>query len=144
MIDWQKTSMDFKPQTQVRDVPPSLPRIYAFLKLLFLPQGRLPSSAGETIVIKHEPAIIPLLRAGRITDALQTAYQRLVASGVVPLTKEFHWDDRVGTRLAAALLFPIDEPSIQTLATLVLRKKDPRTIIIGDQNVTIRHHLCCA
>jgi CRISPR-associated protein Csx17 len=122
LLDWQKTEQDFKPQTQTRKVPPSLPRAYALLKLLFLPAGKFQrDKSSEPITIKHEPAIVPLLRAGRMPDALQIAYQRLQASGLTPATRQFHYDDSEGTRLAAALLISIDEPSIRALAELVLR-----------------------
>lgn len=124
LLDWQKDEQNFKPKTQARDIPSSLPRAYALLKLLFLPGGKFQhKEGGETITIKHEPAIVPLLRARRVSDALQIAYQRLQATSLVPATKEFHYDNTEGTRLAAALLIPIDEPSIRALAALVLREK---------------------
>jgi CRISPR-associated protein Csx17 len=124
LLDWQKAEQNFKPRTQQREVAPSLPRAYALLKLLFLPDGKFQrDEESETITIKHEPAIVPLLKAGRVQDALQIAYQRLQASGLTPATREFHYDDSGGTRLAAALLIPIDEPSIRALAELVLRDK---------------------
>ncbi len=114
----------FKPQTQAREVALSLPRAYALLKLLFLPDGKFHrDEESETITIKHEPAIVPLLKAGRVPEALRIAYQRLQASGLTPATREFHYDDSEGTRLAAALLIPIDEPSVRALAELVLRDK---------------------
>jgi CRISPR-associated protein Csx17 len=124
LLDWPKAEQGSKPQTQVRDIPSALPRAYALLKLLFLPGGEFQRDhSGESITIKHEPAMVPLLRAGRLPDALQVAYQRLRAIGLVPATKNFHYDNSQGTRLAAALLIPIDEPSIRALAALVLRDK---------------------
>ncbi len=124
LLDWKRAEQNFKPQAQARDIPSTLPRAYALLKLLFLPGGKFQHEEnGEIITIKHEPAIVPLLRAGRVPDALQIAYQRLQATGLVPATKEFHYDNAEGTRLAAALLIPIDEPSIRALAALVLRDK---------------------
>lgn len=124
LLDWHKAELDFKPRTQARDVPPTLPRAYALLKLLSLPAGKFQrDERSETTIIKHEPAIVPLLRAGRVPDALQVAYQRLQASGLTPATREFHYDNAEGIRLAAALLIPIDEPSIRALAALVLRDK---------------------
>jgi CRISPR-associated protein Csx17 len=124
LLDWHRAEQDFKQQTQTREVAPSLPRAYALLKLLFLPDGKFQrDEESETITIKHEPAIVPLLKAGRVQDALQIAYQRLQASGLTPATREFHYDNAEGTRLAAALLIPIDEPSIYALAELVLRDK---------------------
>jgi CRISPR-associated protein Csx17 len=124
LLEWQKAEPHSKPQTQLRDVPSTLPRAYALLKLLFLPNGKFQrDEGGETITIKHEPALVPLLRAGRVQDALQVAYQRLQATGLRPATKEFHYDNAEERRLAAALLIPVDEPSIRALAALVLREK---------------------
>lgn len=124
LLDWRNAEPHSKPQTQSRDVPPTLPRAYALLKLLFLPGGKFQRDENaEIVTIKHEPAIVPLLRAGRVQDALQIAYQRLQASGLLPATKDFYYNNMEGARLAAALLIPIDEPSIRALAKLVLRDK---------------------
>jgi CRISPR-associated protein Csx17 len=91
------------------------------LKLLFLPEGKFqPKPEAEVIIIKHEPSIIPLLRAGRVSDALDVAARRLRASGVMPLTTDFYLQEEDGVRLAAALLIPIDEPSRRAVARLVL------------------------
>jgi len=100
------------------NVPPTLSRAYAMLKLLFLPEGRL-ERLDEPI--RHEPSIIPLLRAGRIDDALEVADRRLRSSSLVPFTNNFHVSSEEGVLLAAALLIPIDRRAISTLATLVLR-----------------------
>ncbi len=120
LINWQ-TGEPFTPRN-ANVVPPTLPRLYALLKLLFLPEGRL-SRAGqsEPSIIKHEPTIVPLLRAGRVDEAAQIAERRLRASGLVPLTNEFHYPDDEGVRLAAALLIPINEAASNALAALVLR-----------------------
>ncbi len=124
LLNWHKVEQDFKPQTQAPVIEPSLPRAYALLKLLFLPDGKFQRTENSTtITIKHEPAIVPLLKAGRVRDALLIAYQRLKSSGLTPVTSEFHYDDSNGTRLAAALLIPIDELSIRALGELVLRDK---------------------
>jgi CRISPR-associated protein Csx17 len=120
LIDW---SQDKTPESKIekRNIPPTLSRAYALLKLLFLPKGEFqPKPNAETIAIKHEPSIIPLLRAGRVSDALDTAARRLKASGVMPLTTDFYLREEDGARLAAALLIPIDEPSIREIARLVL------------------------
>ena len=115
LINWQNAKRH-ELQKSVK-IPRNLPRIYALLKLLFLPDGKF-YRAGEPI--KHEPSIVPLLRAGRIADALETAERRLKSSGVVPLTKDFYYPSENGARLAAALLIPIDETAINELARLVL------------------------
>lgn len=123
LIDWsQDKAADSK--IEKRNIPPTLSRAYALLKLLFLPKGEVqPKPDAEAIVIKHEPSIIPLLRAGRIPDALDVASRRLRASGVMPLTTDFYVPEKDGARLAAALLIPIDEPSIREIARLVLHDK---------------------
>ena len=123
LLDWSKDDRVFAPAKETRHVPPSLPRAYALLKLIFLPEGKLQlKQGGDSIIIKHEPTIIPLLRAGRVADALDLAERRLKASGLVPLTKDFYFPAEDGARLAAALLIPIDEPSIRELAKLVLHE----------------------
>lgn len=124
LINWQTTKHGFNKYPQAADIPSSLPRAYALLKLLFLPDGKLRrDKQGEIIIIKHEPAIVPLLRAGRLQDAFQIACQRLQSSGLKPAASEFHYDDTEGVRLAAALLIPVDDLSIRALAKLVLRDK---------------------
>ena len=120
LIAW---SHDKTPEAKIekRILPATLARAYALLKLLFLSEGRFRSNPdAEAIVIKHEPSIIPLLRAGRVSDALDTAARRLRASGVRPLTTEYYFQAEDGPRLAAALLIPIDEPSVREIARLVL------------------------
>ncbi len=117
LIDWRNV----KPSVPTgKTNSANLPRIYALLKLLFLPDGKFVRKTGEKIVIKHEPSIVPLLRAGRITDALEIAERRLKSSGVVPLTSDFYYPESEGARLAAALLIPIDQTAINELARLVL------------------------
>jgi CRISPR-associated protein Csx17 len=120
LIDWTNAE-PFESKSETRAVPPTLSRAYALLKLLFLPEGKFqPKPDAETIIIKHEPSIILLLRAGRVSDALDVAARRLRASGVMPLTTDFYLQEEDGVRLAAALLIPIDEPSRRAVARLVL------------------------
>lgn len=123
LLDWYKGETAPPSTKEKRRVPPSLPRAYALLKLLFLPGGKFqPEQDGETI-IKHEPTVVPLLRAGRVADALEVAGRRLKASGLVPLAEDFFFPREDGARLAAALLIPVDEPSVCALARLVLHKQ---------------------
>lgn len=117
LIDWHKPE---KSEPMKKPNSANLPRIYALLKLLFLPDGKLKRENTPEIEIKHEPSIVPLLRAGRISDALETAERRLKSSGVVPLTSDFYYPESEGARLAAALLIPIDQTAINELARLVL------------------------
>ena len=103
-------------------LPPGLPRAYALLKLLFLPGGKLRRRRqSELTEIKHEPSVVPLLRAGRVGDALDTALRRLRSSGLTPYTHQFHVPEKDGARLAAALLIPVSERSTELLAETVLR-----------------------
>jgi CRISPR-associated protein Csx17 len=121
LIDWSQDKT-LESKIEKRNIPPTLSRAYALLKLLFLPKGEFqPDPNAETVIIKHEPSIIPLLRAGRIPDAIDSAARRLRASGVVPLTTDLYLREADGPRLAAALLIPIDKPSIRKIARLVLQ-----------------------
>jgi CRISPR-associated protein Csx17 len=80
-------------------------RSWALLKLLFSPSP-LRGPGGETFRVRAEPSIVPLLRAGRIGQACRIAQRRLLASGLNPLRVDFA-DGNDGTRIAAALLFPV-------------------------------------
>jgi CRISPR-associated protein Csx17 len=113
-----------------------LPRAFALLKLLFLPFP-LRTDASE-VIIKPDPSILPLLRAGRVAEACQIAMRRLRSSGLEPLpyrssggaNRDDAWLDAVplnGTRLAAALLFPVSSRDIYTLCELVLRREEVKT-----------------
>lgn len=124
LINWSQGSVRSPHPSSL--VPPTLPRVYALLKLLFLPDGRLKSKMlTEPITIRHEPAIVPLLRAGRVNEALEIADRRLRICGLMPLTYEFHVASDEGVRLAASLLIPVAEPAINALAALVLRPVSP-------------------
>lgn len=115
LIDWRNEKLFESSKDQNSD---NLPRIYALLKLLFLPDGKFPLANNREI--KHEPSIVPLLRVGRISDALEIAERRLKSSGVMPLTSDFYYPPEEGARLAAALLIPIDQTAINEIAKLVL------------------------
>lgn len=115
-----------------KDVPP-LPRAYALLKLLFLPQPL--TLNGLTVAIKPEPSLVSLLMAGRVGEACQIAMRRLRASGLSPLphprsggvVRDADWEEldslgNDGKRLAAALLLPVSHRSIDRLRGLVTGK----------------------
>jgi CRISPR-associated protein Csx17 len=120
LIDWNASAA--RSVGAARPVPTALSRAYALLKLLFLPDGKLSrGELGEAIVIRHEPSIVPLLCAGRITEAFEIAKRRLRSSGLVPLTCQFHVQPDEGARLAAALLIPIGVRAIGALETMILR-----------------------
>jgi CRISPR-associated protein Csx17 len=120
LIDWHHAA----PRTLrpgAKDAP-ELPRAYALLKLLFLPEGKFVREWGsEPVFIKHEPSVVPLLRAERVAEALEVAARRLRASGLIPFTSEFRYPEDEGPRLAAALLIPIGERDVRELARMVLR-----------------------
>lgn len=131
--------------------PNPLPREYALLKLLFLPRPFVPERSGESfkwrlarrlaggrmeggLVIRPEPRILPLLRAGRIGEACRIAAQRLRVSGLAPMPgplptgvmRDDNWsegamDSRRAQRIAAALLIPISSKSVNCLVDLVCR-----------------------
>ena len=125
LIDWRKPKEFELTKLSEKANSANLPRIYALLKLLFLPDGKFPrANNGE---IKHEPSIVPLLCAGRIADALEIAERRLKSSGIVPLTKDFYYPEEEGARLAAALLIPIDETAITEIAKLILPETEKQT-----------------
>ncbi len=123
-----------------------LPRDYALLKLLCLPcplaagrrDGklcwRLAMDGESGIVIRPEPRIMPLLRAGRIGEACRIAAQRLRVSGLAPMPgplptgvmRDDTWsegamDSRRAQRLAAALLIPISSKSVNRIVDPVCR-----------------------
>ncbi len=123
LIDWRRASRVERSRAKFA-VPAALPRAYALLKLLFLPNGRLYRRGNtEPDIIKHEPRIVPLLRAARVDEAIEIAARRLRASELMPLDHRFHFNERDGTRLAAALLIPIESRAASALADLVLREK---------------------
>jgi CRISPR-associated protein Csx17 len=124
LLNWSQRSARSPHTTHL--LPPALPRAYALLKLLFLPDGKLKRHAlSDAVTIRHEPAIVPLLRAGRLAEALDVADRRLRACSLIPFTCQFHVAQDVGVRLAASLLIPIADPTINALAALVLRSASP-------------------
>lgn len=134
-----------------RAAPNPLPREYALLKLLFLPRPLVPERSGESVkwrlacrlaggrmesglIIRPEPRILPLLRAGRVGEACRIAAQRLRVSGLAPMPgplptgvmRDDNWSEgamgsRRAQRLAAALLIPISSKSVNCLVDLVCR-----------------------
>lgn len=133
---------------EANDLP--LPRVYALLKLLFLPRPLvierqadgtlfarlLRDNESGGIVIRPEPSILNLLRSGRLGEACVIAMRRLRASGldVMPRpirgrrVRDGDWRelDRMGgagidsQRLAAALLIPITDEAVKRLVALVV------------------------
>ena len=124
LLNWSLRSAQFPRISSV--LPPTLPRAYALLKLLSLPDGKLKRyGLTEAVTIRHEPTIVPLLRAGRVTEALDIADRRLRACGLMPFTCQFHVPQDAGVRLAASLLMPIADSAVNALAALILRPANP-------------------
>jgi CRISPR-associated protein Csx17 len=109
---------------QRRDTPAvaigaPLPRAYSLLRLLFQPGPIV--HRGEKLHLLPDPAILSLLRAGRIADAVAIASRQLSAKGLRPR----HVIDRgadgagLGRRIAAALLIPTLETRALTANALL-------------------------
>ena len=109
-----------------RKGPVALPAAYAVMKLTLLP-GRFncPSFGIADTDIWMEPAMIAMLRAGRVEDAYRLASRRLWASGLpktLSNTSGMADGSEQGRRLAAALLFPLAPASYTALAEIALRR----------------------
>jgi CRISPR-associated protein Csb1 len=113
--------------------PATLPRAYALLKLLVWP--------GEVRerVVPYEPALLPLLRAGRVSQACAIAARRLRASDLTPLADDYWVSPQVAQRFAAGLLFPITPGAFTQCMRLVLaelsdptrlQKRGPTTVTL--------------
>ena len=115
--------------------PPLVPPAYAAMKLTLLPRdiqvvnGRL-VSIEEPARVPPEPALIPLLRADRVSEAYALASRRLEAStglGVKTENPQIADGRGNGLRLAAALLFPISKKADSILADAALRPNNKET-----------------
>ncbi len=107
--------------------PRDLPMAYAVMKLTLLPgKFKCREFAADDVDIAMEPSMLALLRAGRVKDAYKVARRRLIASGFQPLSDDPGIPDgsEQGRRLAAALLFPVDEALHCALAQRALRKPE--------------------
>lgn len=143
----------FKPVNKKKThTSPPLPRQFALLKLVFLyaPLIQEPDQKGimtwrfarkdETgVVIRPEPRILPLLRAGRIGEACDIAHQRLVSSGFQPLGSVAAWNAPTSSdalidarRLAAALLFPISNKDLNQIIAMVTHKSDETDELVSN------------
>lgn len=110
--------------------PSDLPAAYAVMKMTLLPKNTLLSKNfvcrefNTETDIWMEPRMLSMLRAGRVDDAYQVACRRLKASGLQPLSDKpgIANSSKFGRRLAAALLFPLDENAHCALAQRAIRK----------------------
>ena len=142
-----KTSVS---QAQTGEV--SVPRAYALLKLLFLPRPLVIKRGAGEVVIRPEPAILHLLRGGKMGEACAIAMRRLRASGLNPLpgpirgrgVRDNDWREMDGMkdagidpqRLAAALLIPIQNKAVNRLIHLVIRGEEIEDEQIQTSNTT--------
>lgn len=105
-----------------RPLRPVVPFAYAALKPIFAPAVSLKVIANEGLVPRDcklpiPPGLIARLRSGRVEEAVRLALARARASGIacpfvnpgIPQTT------RIGRRLAAALLIPLDNYGVKTL-----------------------------
>jgi CRISPR-associated protein Csx17 len=120
-INWNSTEKDkqilkLMDQWNKKTTSIPIPRSWALLKLLFLPEP-LYVSNGKEIEIKYEPSILPLLASGRINEACKIAKRRLYICDLNPINIEYP-NDKNGLRIAAALLLPIKD--IEYIKRLVL------------------------
>ena len=106
--------------------PVALPAAYAVMKLTLLPaEFNCPALDIPDTDIWMEPAMISMLRAGRIGDAYRAAVRRLRASGLPQTlsdTPGMADGSERGHRLAAALLFPLGPAAYNALAELAFRR----------------------
>jgi len=148
LIDHRQQYPDDLPRARLDDALP-LHREYALMKLLFLTRPlirlwdqehqrwswRLARRNEEGMEVRTEPRILPLLRAGRVAEACRIAHQRLRSSGLTPLpgatsggvSRERDWEHNPSVdaqRLAAALLLPVSDWSINKLVYLVTRQEE--------------------
>ena len=107
--------------------PSDLPAAYAVMKMTLLPKRFVCREFNAETDIWMEPRMLSMLRAGRVDDAYQVACRRLKASGLQPLSDEpgIANGSEHGRRLAAALLFPLDENAHCALAQRAIRKTAP-------------------
>jgi CRISPR-associated protein Csx17 len=110
------------PAADGEDLP--LPRLFALLKLVFLPGTLRLRKLSEEVSIAPEPEILGRLRAHDRAGAARLAIRRLQASGLAPCAAldESAFDPAIGAeRFAAALLFPVHPGR---LAEMVLQKSE--------------------
>ena len=108
--------------------PRDLPVAYATMKLTLLPFDFECRQFGAGTRIRTEPAMLAMLRAGRIGEAYQLAVRRLWASGLRPLTSHSGVRDgsELGRRIAAALVVPLNRDETCRLAQRALRPSSDR------------------
>ena len=113
-----------QPSDFQQNAPFNISAAYAAMKLTLLPGKFVWPQFDLKVKIQMEPQMLTMLRAGRVRDAYRVACRRLWASGLKPLSDDPGIADRsdYGRRLAAALLFPLDEGAHSALAERAVRK----------------------
>lgn len=99
---------------------PPLPRMYALLKLLVLTTPLV--RGAEKVLLTAHPALLPLLRAGRVSAAVELATKQLAAKGFAPrrvVERQLPDDGAFGRRLGAALLIPVLQTDSLASAALI-------------------------
>ncbi len=121
---WQRPA----PNNFQQEPPVDLPVAYAAMKLTLLTGEFKCLEFGPGVDIAMEPSMLAMLRAGRVSSAYRVACRRLSASGLRPLSEAPGISDgsKQGRRIAAALLFPLDEGAYCALAHRALRKPNGR------------------
>jgi CRISPR-associated protein Csx17 len=137
LVDPRTTGLRMAPSPS--EAAPSIPRVFALLKLLHAPE--VAAASGVEAVIRPEPAVYPLLRAGRMSEACAIALSRLSSAGLIPMTtrrggrRTFQMDWSAGDvdprRILAALLIPISVTATRQLARLVLRPATEKHDIVA-------------
>ena len=123
---WRPRGVEDSQQRNSINAPFELSTAYATMKLTLLPRKFECQEYGADIDIWQEPRMLALLRARRVNDAYDVAHRRIIASGLRPLSSSPGISDRseYGRRLAAALLFPLDEINNNALAQRALRQPE--------------------
>lgn len=117
-LDWTRAPSRRRPR-ESGDLP--VPSPYAVLKLLHFP-GRLHSTHDEKgVQISVDPGVFARARSGQIAQACKLASRKLRVSGMPTRTDVFFASREEAKRIAAALLFPISEHSMEYLARMVIK-----------------------
>jgi CRISPR-associated protein Csx17 len=81
-----------------------------------------------------ETALVPLLRASRVSEACRLAERRLRVSGVATLSS-FGQDGIDGVRLLASLLVPVEVRSFERYALPMVLKKEEELQTLGGEGI---------
>lgn len=120
LIDWEAVTSEHFAEGRPDEGWNACPSAaYAVLKLCHNP---FPIRESR---VRLDPAIARLACAGRLNDATRLASRRLLGSGLPPLSKSVQGGSASARRIAAAILFPIDDTTVRQLAEGVLKAPKP-------------------